>query len=328
MAGRPKRRARLAAEQGRGKPRAKRADAATRRRAVARAGQVGDAQAAEEFGLAGAPTIRSWRRRVKAEPPPDPSPAVHGATASETGAAGESEPETVPPVNVSRLDGMRRALAAAREVEAQAVEQTAVLLAAGNAGEARNAAAAGGIWSDKSLALEREIVKAEGEAEAERTRLQDDRLALWGELMRATFAAVDLPVPVAVMRELAARAVAGADLEVPPEIAAADRERVRGASRAEYLEELIAEGWAPPADDDEEELEPQVVLDAERAPAPEDEPEAEDEDERVRWSEPEVLANGSIVASHPVIRRGGVTEREGPGAGRRNRYDFRHPGLR
>jgi hypothetical protein len=149
-----------------------------------------------------------------------------------------------------RLDGMRRALNAARGVESQAVEQTSLLLAAGNASEARNAAAAGGIWSDKSLALEREIVKTETDVQAQATRLQRDQLQLQAAVLRATFVAIDIPMPVASMRELAARAAAGEPLEVPEEVAAADRERARAAIRGEHLDELIAEGWAL-ADEDE-----------------------------------------------------------------------------
>jgi hypothetical protein len=116
------------------RPRAKRADVATRRRAVARAGQVGDARAAEEFEVAPA-TIRSWRRRVAGEPVAASVPAARPRVSDEGGEDGG---------RVGGLEGMRRARDAARAVEAQAVEQTQTLLAAGQAREAQAASVAGG----------------------------------------------------------------------------------------------------------------------------------------------------------------------------------------
>lgn len=307
-----------------GKPEArKKRAAALRAEALRIAAADGAAAASRATGLRQS-TIRSALTRERAR----------AARAAE--AAARSVPVSVLPATEGsavgdRLASMRKARDSHRRVEGQALEQTSALLAAGNGTEARNVATAGGIASDKALALDKAIVAAEAEAEAEAVRLQRGTLDLQAAVLRAVFVAIDVPPPVASLRLLAGQAAAGEELQVPEEIASEERERVRVKVRAEYLEELIAEGWAPPADDDEEtedeELEPddepREVVDAE--PALEDAPEDGDE---LRWSEEEVLDNGSTVTSHPIPRGGGVIEREGPGAGRRNRYDFGHPGLR
>jgi hypothetical protein len=213
--------------------RAKRADVATRRRAVARAGQVGDAKAAEEFGVALA-TIRSWRRRVAGEPP-GPAPSERDAEGAGVAASARSAEDG------SLLGGMRAALARARAVEDQASEQAQTLLAAGQAREAQAASIAGGVWSDKSRALEKAIAAAEAEGEAEQSRLQRGTLELAAGLLSATFTALDLPVPVETIRALAACADAGEELMVPAEVAAEDRELVRARVRADVLPEVEAE---------------------------------------------------------------------------------------
>jgi hypothetical protein len=244
---------------------------------VARARLVGPAAAAAEFKLDPA-LVRKWCSRSK--PTAEHVVEASGSTGSESAHTRDGD----------RLDSMRMARAAARAVEAQAVEQTSTLLAAGNGTEARNAATAGGIWSDKALALDKAIVAAEGEAEVESTRLRSETLELQRDLLRATFAAIDIPVPVASMRELAVRAAAGEPLEVPEEIVAIDRERVRGAIRAEHLAELTSEGWvlADEAHGEEDEADDgeELVDDAEVVDEGEDEGlEALEDDGLPSWDE-------------------------------------------
>lgn len=163
MAGRSQRKAREAVEARRraGGGRAKRSTRAERLAAVTRAAQVGDAKAAAEFGVTPG-TLRKWRSRLRAE-------AAPVAVASSSGVGGDEVGD------VGAVADMRRALAAARRVEGQAMAQTEALLAAGNPGEARNAAAAAGVMSDKALALGRELASAEASAEREAVRLGEER---------------------------------------------------------------------------------------------------------------------------------------------------------
>jgi hypothetical protein len=243
MAGSPKKRKRREEAELGGTVRARRADVATRRRALRRASEVGDAATAAEFGCAPA-TIRSWRRRMPAEPV-DSQPDA------------KREPAADMPIGDGRLDGMRRALGAHRRVEAQAITAAERYLREDNATEARNAATTAGVACDKALNLERAILVAEGEQEAQEARLRSDQLALQRDVMAAMFEAVDLPPPMATMRELAARAAAGEALAVSAEVASPDRERLRAAIRgelladvrAQVLEELEAEVALPARDD-------------------------------------------------------------------------------
>jgi hypothetical protein len=233
MAGKPKQRERERLEAEAAKRRAARANPNRRRAAVLRAEAVGDELASREFNVERS-TIRSWRRHVKREGP-EPTPAEPVAQA-----------ETPRPT--SGLEAMRKARDAARAAEADAVAQTRTLLAAGQAREAQAASVAGGVWSDKALALDKAIVAAEAERQAEAARLTQAGIALQAAVVRGTFQAVDLPVPTRTMRTLGEQAQRGEALEVPEEIARADRERIRAPIRAEHLDELLAEGWRAPGE--------------------------------------------------------------------------------
>jgi hypothetical protein len=217
--------------------RAKRASVATRRRAVARAAQVGDARAAEEFKVAQA-TIRSWRRRVAGEPEGASVPVVVPGAAVEASGGGEVVAEGV--VGVSGLEGMRRAYAAARRVEAEAVAQASSLLASGQAKDAQAASVAGGVWSDKALALGKAIAAAEADEEGRAARLSEEQLALQRDVLLAMFEALGVVPPVELLGELAARAGAGEPLQVPEDVALRAREVVQGPIRARLAAEVEA----------------------------------------------------------------------------------------
>jgi hypothetical protein len=328
MSGSPVKRRRREAEGARGKTRAKVTPVATRRRAVARAEAVGDKQAAGEFDVTPA-TVRSWRRRAKAEASSSGVVAVGGGQAV---GGGEGD---------GPLGAMRGALEAARRVEAQAVAQTERHLREGNAGDARNAAAAGGIWSDKAVALGKALAVAEGEQEAEAARLSRDVLDLLARVLTATFAALDVPVPLPVMRLLAAQAAAGDALCVPEEVAVRECERVRVKVRAEHLDELVAGGWSPAAEQDEpgeendaeaEVVEGVVVADAEPV-EPEQEveplPDGVTRDERgdlwrSAFTDSDGVYHGSVPIVEPLAPRPPREGRVSPFS-RRTRFDM--PGM-
>lgn len=238
MAGQPVRRQREAEARARAGGRAKRSTPALRAKVVARANLVGPAAAAAEFQLEPA-LVRKWCSRSKPSLVLTSSPATEG------------EPAQTP--SQDRLESMRRARDSHRAVEEEALARISTLIAVGDGTEARNVATAAGIASDKALALDKAIVAAEVEHEAEATRLRSETLELQRDVLRATFTAIDIPIPLSSMRELATRAAAGEPLDVPEEVAAGDREHVRAAIRDEYRAELIAEGWVLPDGDDGEE---------------------------------------------------------------------------
>jgi hypothetical protein len=129
MAGRPRTRERREREaRERAGKRATPVDPGTRRRAVERAAEVGSAQAAQEFGIAVA-TIRSWRRRLKAEP----------ATTDD----------------VSGAEGLRLKAEETRAMSVRALEQADRLLGRGLASEGRNAATTAAILGDRAGEMER-----------------------------------------------------------------------------------------------------------------------------------------------------------------------------
>jgi hypothetical protein len=138
-------------------------------------------------------------------------------------------------------------------VEAQAIEATERALREGDEAAARNASTAGGIAADKALNLDRAILAAQAEHDAERVRLREGALALQAEVLRLVFEAIDVPPPTASMRVLLAQAGAGEALQVPDELAAEERERARLRVRGEYLDELLAEGWMPPGEEEDRE---------------------------------------------------------------------------
>jgi len=259
------------------------------REALAIAATEGAAEAARRTGVP-ASTIRSriGRERtakakaaaapVEARPPvPPPAPA------SET--AGDGGP----------LDSMRRARDAHRRVEAQALAATERALADRDENGARAAATASGIASDKALALDRALVAAEAAEQSEAARLSAERIEQQRSLLARTFEAVGIPAPAATMAELARQAASGEPIEVPGEVLAADRERVRAAVRSEHLEQLLAEGWTPPgeAEEDDDSGEDGDEADEEgEQPVPE---EAEDDmtaEQRAKLDE--------LLAEHPT----------------------------
>ncbi len=228
MPGRPKTRAKREVETQRAGARAKRYTSVDRERILKRSVVVGAVVAAREAGVRPA-TLRTWRHRAAAEPEAS-VPVAEGV--AEAVVEGET---------VGGLEGMRRAYEAARKVEAAAVAQTETLLGAGQAKDAQAASVAGGVWSDKALALGKAIAAAEGEEEAQAARLAGDRLALQAGVLRAVFDAIDVPVPVGLLRELARRAAEGLPLGgVPEELVSAARELVTGAIRGQLRGEIEA----------------------------------------------------------------------------------------
>ena len=175
------------------------------REALQIAASEGAAEAARRTGVK-AGTIRSAMARGRAK-------AARAA-------------ESVPPVPAvlegevaGGLEGLRQAYEAARKVEAQAVASTSALLAAGRGTEARNVATAGAIWSDKALALGKEIARLEAEQEREGARLVEEAVELQRGVLEALFRALGVPVPAVLLGELASRAAAGAPLVVGEAVA-------------------------------------------------------------------------------------------------------------
>jgi hypothetical protein len=301
VAGSPNKRRKRESETQRASARAKRFTRADRERILKRSAVVGAAVAAREAGVSPA-TLRTWRRRGAAEP------VEH--VVSEPSAAGLVE-EVVPAgEEVSGLEAMRRALADAQRVSAQAVAQTEALLAAGQAKDAQAASVAGGVWSDKALALGKALAAAESEMEAESVRLGGEALELQRALLAATFEAMELPVPVATMRELAAHAAAGEPLEVSEEVAVADRQRVRAKMRASVESDIELARYVsrttPPAaeaegegDDAGEEGE---CADAEPSPAAVEEGREPAVDAKGQLNQPGYVPGGDGTA----FRRGGI----------------------
>ena len=95
--------------------------------------------------------------------------------------------------------------------------------------------------SDKALALGRALATAEAEAERAAARLDEERLELWRGMLRKAFEAADVPVPVDALRELAACAAEGRQLEVSEEVARASRDAVRLRVGGELRLEIEAE---------------------------------------------------------------------------------------
>ena len=168
----------------------------------------------------------------------------------------------------SALDSMRRARDAHRRVEAQAIAATEAALRGGDESAARNASTAGGIASDKALALDRAIVAAEEGEQQEAARLTDEAVELQRGVLEALFRALGVPVPAVLLGELAARAAVGAPLVVGEAVArdayevmaSALREGMRGEVEAlfgglgvsagvwEEMAERLVAGEAVPAE--------------------------------------------------------------------------------
>jgi hypothetical protein len=172
MAGRPRTRARLAAERAATQQPAtgaRRFAPAARTAALARAEEIGDKATSVEVGCAPA-TIRSWRKRqATATSPP----------ASASGAVGDAEGDRVHDL-LCRADDTRRA-------EARALRRTDKLLSAGLAADARAASA---VAKDAGL----RVVQLEQAAAAQRehelrvqaaeTRLTDGQIWTFDRIIR------------------------------------------------------------------------------------------------------------------------------------------------
>ncbi len=121
---------------------------------------------------------------------------------------------------------MRRSARKAREIADQAQRETERLLKAGRPNEARNAAAAGGIWFDKAVKAEQAIA----ETEAHDARLASGQAEVIVKVLVEAFAACGVPRTTAggrVMRELLVQAGSGAELVVSQDAAEEARDEVR-----------------------------------------------------------------------------------------------------
>ena len=135
MAGSPKKRLKRAAETQRASSRAKRFSAADRVRALQRAGEIGTAAAAIEFGVS-ASTLRTWRRRL--------STATQAAVVARGEPAAAEQPVVVPD---GPLDVVASAEARARDAAAAAEEILVQLRAASARGDANAARAFGSAYA-------------------------------------------------------------------------------------------------------------------------------------------------------------------------------------
>jgi len=173
MAGSPVRRARREAEareRAAAAGRAKRVDPRLRWRALKRASETSDRQAASEFGIKQA-TLRTWRRRAKDEPPP---------------------PEPVAVVQEDRPEVLRREADRARQAAARAYDSADRLLGKGLAGESRNATATAASFDERAAKLE-DLARVE---EAHRIAITQAEGELLARLVRTVFTSVELPLGV------------------------------------------------------------------------------------------------------------------------------------
>jgi hypothetical protein len=329
MAGSPlKRQRREAAEAARGK-RASRVDVATRGLALQRAAQVGDEQAAKEFGVKQA-TIRSWRRRAKAEPAPTASVGMPEAPASVVEGVERQEGPAERRATAARL---RRDAADARLLGHEARAQSRTQAAAGDSASARNTATVAGIMISRSIDLEAAARKADEDAralKADVVRLEGERAQLMADVITAAFTSLGLTPPRHVLRHLLEQAGSGKELDVPEELWRPARDEV---FRRRGFYETSPGGPLQKAVDvvelgvDDELAAPQVEPEADTEVAEgvdvEGEPAAEPDEE----SEPPPDPRREYLAAEaaPVHRR--LPERTGR-VSREPRWhsQFRHPG--
>lgn len=246
---------------------------ARRQAAVDRAVEVGVEQAAAEAEITVA-TLHRWAVARGVELPPEPEPVQ--AVVSEPGPPSRDD-EPPGPEPSDRLEAvverMRRSADQARALAEKAIRRTDALLDAGRASEARNAAAAGGIWSDKAVRWEEAIAAAE----ERRARLAQAQAELVAALVRAFVEALGLeldPPARLVLRGLLEQSAAGEELRVSPAVAAEARRSVRERIGAELrdqieagLRERVQPEWqaehrglpAPAGDAEDAEPEPMVA---------------------------------------------------------------------
>ena len=125
-----------------------------------------------------------------------------------------------------------------RGLRARALDQADSLLARGLASEARNGAVLAGTWADRAAQLEAEA----REQEAHELRLEQARGGLVVALLERAFAAIALPLPQQLMRELLR---AWPD-EVTGEVVERARVEVRRAIAVEVREQMLARAGGQP----------------------------------------------------------------------------------
>jgi hypothetical protein len=243
MAGRPVKRQRereasLAAQQaaGRARPRAKNADVATRRTTVERAAKIGDAAAAAEVGVSSA-TVRSWRRRLKAE------------AANPAAVTTQSVDMSSAPVDGDAIAQMRNTAGLARDLAEEAARQSQQAMRVGDAIKVRELSASAKMWAATAASLE----QAGAVAASAEIRLTEAQAHLMAALVKNYHAAVGVPMTPGsrkVLRALLEAGVDGADLN-SPDVEQAAREirtHFRQALAAEVAAEIAAE--SPPSEDE------------------------------------------------------------------------------
>jgi hypothetical protein len=191
-----------------------------RQRVLAHAEHVGDEQAAAEAGVTVA-TVRRWRGDEQyAEPAIEPAAET---TDDDAQPGDDTEPESPRrPLSPDALERMRALSVDAHRVAARAAGLTDRLLRRDRADQARNAAAAGGIWSDKALKLDAAIAEAEDRRERQQAALGDDLARQLSDRMLALLAAFGLSVEHETIRAVVRAALTtGA---VPDEMAERARE--------------------------------------------------------------------------------------------------------
>jgi transposase len=232
MAGRPLKRQRereatLAAQQaaGRARPRAKNQDPATRQATVERAAKIGDAAAAAEVGVSSA-TVRSWRRRQKAE-------ATNPAA---TTPSSVDMPQTS--VDGDAVAQMRSTAGLARDLAEEAARQSQGAMRAGEAVKVRELSASAKMWAATATSLE----QASAVAASAEIRLTEAQGRLIVALIKDYHAAIGVPLtPSArtVLRHLLEQGERGS--ETPPPDAERAAEEIRGHFRQTLAAELAAE---------------------------------------------------------------------------------------
>lgn len=305
MAGKPRTKARREAEARSGK----RVDRAARVAILQRAEEIGSRAAAAEVGVSMA-TLRTWRRRLKAE-------------AERASVSLSAESDGAPPT--TRAEGLRARAEKAREASSRALDQADALLARGLASEARNASVVCGVHGDRARELE-EAARAE---ESHEVTLTEARARLVLTVIERGYDDLGLPVPRAFLQAL----LRGWPGKVDAEVIEQAREEVRRSVRAEVRAEMIAEEErarrtrpALPAGEDEpptdEVVDGELVGDGEAAI----EPTLTLEEVRPEFLERYPVQPELAIEAELHARR--LDGAGGYGVLRRSRPDLTHPMLR
>jgi hypothetical protein len=191
--------------------------------------------AAAEAGVTVA-TVRRWMS-APAESPQQPNAVV---SPPEPDAQQDVEEPLDEPLD--ELERTRRSAAAAHAVASRAIRKTDDLLAEGKASEARNAAAAGGIWADKARGWD-ELIAA---AEQHNVRITEEQMTMVVAVIELYFDAVGLPFAQGsaarrLLAEMLRQAEAGKPVPASPALAEPAYRAVRDAIGAELREEIERE---------------------------------------------------------------------------------------